>query len=825
MTFAAAVERCGEEDLCSRASRPSCDEKDPSIGSYCANNAPYWTTATCTLRVKIDRGGTIAIVHAPTGLGNDSVEKRVQEDTKTFFRVDWTGDFASIIESCGSIGSCSATTDNMCMCDVTVSDEQLYVDGDMVTEEQVLTTLHIGAFNPDMDTNFALSGSNGKVTWYNKNEDLTAESIFKVTDQNGVIHFRKNQKSIVNIDGSDVSFRNAVHFISVSEPEARDAHHETDAALDHYFYHPNVAPFLAIRFAQRFGISNPSPRYVETIAAAFRTGLYKFTSDGDAVSYGTGKYGNLAATIASVLLDREARSVVLDTDPSFGSLKEPLIKLISLMRSLEFTLYDDVDFADLATDMSTRIGQMAQEIPNVFSFFLPEHQPSGPVTQAALVAPEAQIMTGPRTINFLNGLTALIKHGLSHCFGGFGVQTNQYWADCKTYLPGQFNGGSRGALSYSPMDSSSITEELAMLLTAGRLSADNREIIDKVISDEPDPIMKVIKAQQLMVFAPEFHSTNIVRKSGQTRPQREVRPPSSNNYKAIVYVLLEGGADTFNMLAPHTCSQTNDRGETLLDQYYTERTSLAITSKERSLVIDADDQPCSQFVIHEDLPIVKRLYEDGDLAFFANAGVINKPVDKDNYGVLTTTQLFAHNAMQQEAQRLDPTDGMPGTGVLGRMCDVLSGNGYNAQPVTVEDASVATVGVPGEGVDPLFVSTAGANEFDPKPDADTFDPRLFLDQLNGATKLQSSVYGETWSQGIQKALYDNKELLQALSTTELKTTFASDSTYSQKLKAVSTLIASHTQRGTDRDVFFVGLAGWDDHSVSNGMKVCTMKFV
>lgn len=87
--------------------------------------------------------------------------------------------------------------------------------------------------------------------------------------------------------------------------------YETDAALEHYFYHPNTAPFLAIRFAQRFGISNPSPRYVEAISSAFRTGIF---TDGS-TSIGSGVYGDLQATIAAVLLDRESQDVLLDADP------------------------------------------------------------------------------------------------------------------------------------------------------------------------------------------------------------------------------------------------------------------------------------------------------------------------------------------------------------------------------------------------------------------------------------------------------------------------------------------------------------------------------
>jgi uncharacterized protein (DUF1501 family) len=810
------MDRCVSEELCSRRIRPSCDKDDPSVGNYCINDSHFWTAAPCATHAKIDRDGNVAIVHTAADFKNEYSERLVQEDTKTFFRVDWTGGSIPIIDDCGSIGSCHTALDGSCICEVAVLDEQIYIDPASVTKDQVLRSLPIGAFDPTLENELSLTGSNSDVIWYTKNGDLTKESIFEVTDGNGVLHYRKNMKSTVSITGSTYSFRNAVHFISLSEAESRDAHHETDAALDHYFYHENVAPFLAIRFAQRFGISNPSPRYVATIATAFRTGYYTFTSNGSRVSFGERKYGDLAATFACVLLDREARTVVLDADPSHGALKEPLIKLIGLMRSLEFDLYDDVDFADFAFDISAMIGQMAQDTPNVFSFFLPEYKPPGPVGQASLVAPEAQVMTGPRQINLLNGLSSMIKHGLSYCFGGFGVYKRYNRVDCETYSPGQFNIGSRGALGFSPVDMTSagaIMDELAMLLTAGRLSSDSRAIIEQAINEEPDPTMKVIKAQQLMISTPEFHSTNIAKKSGKTRPQPQPKTPSSKPYKAIVYVLLEGGADTFNMVAPHTCSQTNADGETLLDQYYSERRSLAISSTERSRVVDATGQPCSQFVIHEDLEVVERLYKEGDLAFFANTGVINKPINKDNYSDLTKTQLFAHNEMQLQAQRVDPFDGMPGTGVLGRMCDVLSQKDFNAQPITIEDASVATFGVPGEGVDPLFVSSSGTNEFDPKPESETFDHRAYLDKLNGANELQSSVFGETWSRELHRALHDNEQLLEALSTTQLTTDFPSG-IYSQKLKAVSTLVASHTQREKDRDVFFVSLSGWDHHSVS-----------
>ena len=48
--------------------------------------------------------------------------------------------------------------------------------------------------------------------------------------------------------------------------------YETEALLDHLFFHPNTAPFIAHRLIQRMTTSNPSPTYVKAVSTAFSTG-------------------------------------------------------------------------------------------------------------------------------------------------------------------------------------------------------------------------------------------------------------------------------------------------------------------------------------------------------------------------------------------------------------------------------------------------------------------------------------------------------------------------------------------------------------------------
>jgi uncharacterized protein (DUF1501 family) len=815
--YTKAKERCSQA-LCNRWPRPECStDADPKIGTYCLSSQQFWTDTSCTLRAKIYGDGTVGIVHSPNNIEPESISRSVQNETKTFFRVDWSSgnDVDRITSKCKQISTCFVSIDDICICNVKVNESQVYFDwNEIKIDQDVLMSLRIGAFDPmSVRSDWEIKSING-IKIFSIGGKLTPSTIFEVTDNNGVRQLRKNIKSMVQVVGTSASFRNPVHFISLSDAEVHQAQDETDAAIDHYFYHPNTAPFLALRFAQRFGISNPSPGFISRIALAFKTGFYTFDSGDNPITYGSGEYGDLGAAIACLLLDREARVTLLDADPFQGSFKEPIVKLLGLMRALRFELSHDAGFVDFAFDVDRKIGQMAHAFPSVFSFFLPDYQPSGPVTLASLVAPESQALTGPKTIDFLNGLLSLIKYGLSPCLGGLGA--DKWWIpqDCSSYRPLGENKGNLGKLRYSyteSLDTVPFIDELATLLTAGRLSPSSRQLIGDIAAKEPNKDLAVMKAQQLIILTPEFQITNLVRKSGASRPGPESPKPSNRPYKAVIYVLLDGGVDSFNMLVPHSCSEANSNGQTLLEQYNAERTTLAITEEERSRIIDTNGQPCTQFAVHQNLEIVERLYKGGDLAFFANAGVLNTPVNKDNYYKSTKTSLFGHNTMREEAQKIDPYDGLPGTGILGRMCDRLKRNGFNAQPITVQDASIATVGVPGEAVDPLLVSAYFMNEFNPSNKGESFDVKDYVGNLNAATSIQSSIYGETWSRILQKALYDNESILKALSTTQLKTSFP-ETEYSSKLKVISMLIASHKQRGKDREAFFLSLPGWDHHS-------------
>ena len=134
--------------------------------------------------------------------------------------------------------------------------------------------------------------------------------------------------------------------------------------------------------------------------------------------------------------------------------------------------------------------------------YLPEFQSVGPVINANLFSPEATLMTTPNIIGFLNGMSSLIRFGLTDCDSGFGTDRNDYDFVIGKTVPGKrgyrrcgqpaypslgWLGGldkssSEGVLSYAPEPGTSpsqIIAELDVLLTAGRLDPSTREVIER----------------------------------------------------------------------------------------------------------------------------------------------------------------------------------------------------------------------------------------------------------------------------------------------------------------------------------------------------------
>ncbi len=164
-----------------------------------------------------------------------------------------------------------------------------------------------------------------------------------------------------------------------------------------------------------------------------------------------------------------------------------------------------------------------------------------------------------------------------------------------------------------------IVEELATLLTAGRLSDTSRLIIRDAYDRAGSGNDGLRIAQEMILTSAEFHATNPVNPQELSRSVYSFPTSTGKPYKALIYVMFSGGCDSFNMLVPHTCSAIND----LYQGYLDIREQVAI-AKSDLLPINATNQNCTKYGLHPDLPAIQKMYNDGDLLFFANTGVMTQ---------------------------------------------------------------------------------------------------------------------------------------------------------------------------------------------------------
>ncbi len=192
----------------------------------------------------------------------------------------------------------------------------------------------------------------------------------------------------------------AVRFLGITIPAKTSGGEALKLALDTLFQHPNVGPFFGKQMIQRLVTSNPSPAYVARVAAAF-------------ADNGAGVRGDLRAVFAAILLDDEARSPAGLTDPRFGRLREPMLRLVQWGRTFGISsAQGSWKIGDLSNP-ATQLGQSPLRSPSVFNFFRPGYVP--PATQMAAAgasAPEFQIVTESSVAGYINYLQGVVRNGI-----------------------------------------------------------------------------------------------------------------------------------------------------------------------------------------------------------------------------------------------------------------------------------------------------------------------------------------------------------------------------------------------------------------------------
>ena len=185
-------------------------------------------------------------------------------------------------------------------------------------------------------------------------------------------------------------------FLGTTIPANTDAPTSMKLALDTLFNHPNVGPFFSKQMIQRLVTSNPSAGYVDRVARIFNNN-------------GSGVRGDLRAVFKAILLDDEATNAAGLTSPTFGKVREPVLRFTQWARNFGATSRSGNWTIANLSNPGTSLGQSPLRAPSVFNFYRPGYVPANTaIATNALVAPEFQIVTEVSVAGYINFMASAI---------------------------------------------------------------------------------------------------------------------------------------------------------------------------------------------------------------------------------------------------------------------------------------------------------------------------------------------------------------------------------------------------------------------------------
>lgn len=265
-------------------------------------------------------------------------------------------------------------------------------------------------------------------------------------------------------------------------PAGQTGMQDVENAINHLFNHSNVGPFIARQLIQRLVKSNPTPQYIEAVASAFNNT--------------NGIRGDMKGVVRAILLHPEARSCAWVNNPVQGKLREPMVRYFNLLRQIELDNPHSFDWND-GEDFHYFTYQAPLQTRSVFSFYSPNFEPNGPITDVGgLSGPEFQIDDSFTSIGFMN------------IFDSYIYEQN-------TLYPGLNELGLADVtfnfeqLKYLAKDSEVLVNHLDKIFTYGLLSNETRTIIKNAVesfegNDEATMLNRAKMALWLIMISPDY---------------------------------------------------------------------------------------------------------------------------------------------------------------------------------------------------------------------------------------------------------------------------------------------------------------------------------
>ncbi len=283
-----------------------------------------------------------------------------------------------------------------------------------------------------------------------------------------------------------------------------------------------------------------------------------------------------------------------------------------------------------------------------------------------------------------------------------------------------------------------------------------------------------------------------------------------DDYRALVCVFLHGGNDSFNMLVPNTTVEYN--------AYAASRQNLAIAQQDLLGINPLSTPGVTSYGLHPMMGGLQTLFESGKAAFVANLGPLVEPTSKIEYqsgSVTLPSQLFSHNDQQDQWHSLKGATTSK-AGWAGRMADLIRTNVTDQKMATNASLNGTSLFQSADNTIAYVMGPTGPLQFEGFSNDPT---NMLFDQKLAFRRVVDAQYDSIYERGfaeIQRRAIDAADTVSAaIANVAPMTTIFPTKPLGTQLQTVAKLIAARGELGMQRQVFLVGIGGFDSHDDQN----------
>ena len=298
---------------------------------------------------------------------------------------------------------------------------------------------------------------------------------------------------------------------------------------------------------------------------------------------------------------------------------------------------------------------------------------------------------------------------------------------------------------------------------------------------------------------------------------RQAFANANDDYKALIYVFMEGGNDANNMLVP-----TGDNG--LRSRYELYRGNIALSENSLNPINLAKPAEIylggshSEFGLHGNCPDMANLFNQRDLSIVCNTGNLVEPTTRQQFtdkAVDLPPQLFSH-ADQQKQYQSEPSN-LFQYGWGGRLAELVAAknNDNSVSPlISLSGLNAFQVSKLNQINPFVFTETGIADLIYSNNLTESMFEKFFTSSAE--THLMSAKYQDTFNSMQQaKTVVDSAFDYADNNGIDYEQIFAdagaASSTVGVQLKTTVKFIAGRGSNQNHRPIFFVNMGGFDTH--------------